>query len=120
MSQDNTRIPEGDELVICRCERVTWAKIQSTLHDNSALSVNQIKKLTRAGMGPCQGRTCAKLVEAIIAAKTRKIASFEYYHSRPPVRVVHLGRLAACADQFKEPKGPVRVAMLSATDSENE
>lgn len=120
MSLDNTQTPVDTDLIICRCERITRPQIQRAIHGNGAHTVNQVKKLTRAGMGPCQGRTCARVVEAVIIAETGKTPTSEYYLSRPPVRTVHLGQMATGADQFKEPKGPVSVAMLRVSRSKDE
>lgn len=107
----NSAQPDND-LVICRCEGVTLGQIRTCIHELGARSVNQVKKLTRAGMGPCQGRTCAGLVEMILAAESQTSVGIEPYKSRPPVRGMLIGVLAASADQFDEPAGPVSVAML--------
>lgn len=51
-----------DDLIVCRCERVTLAEIkaiiQSGVHD-----MNEIKAITRAGMGACGGKTCGSLIK---------------------------------------------------------
>jgi NADPH-dependent 2,4-dienoyl-CoA reductase/sulfur reductase-like enzyme/Fe-S-cluster-containing hydrogenase component 2 len=51
-----------DDLIVCRCERVTLAEIkaiiQSGVHD-----MNEIKAITRAGMGACGGKTCSSLIK---------------------------------------------------------
>ena len=66
-------------------------------------------------MGPCQGRTCAGVVEKILAVEAETPPGTEHLRSRPPVRGVHLGVLAAPADEFAEPDGPVSVVMLRTT-----
>jgi len=51
-----------DDLIVCRCERVNLAEIkaiiQSGVHD-----MNEIKAITRAGMGACGGKTCSSLIK---------------------------------------------------------
>lgn len=51
-----------DDLIVCRCERVTLAEIkaiiQAGVHD-----MNEIKAITRAGMGACGGKTCSSLIK---------------------------------------------------------
>jgi NADPH-dependent 2,4-dienoyl-CoA reductase/sulfur reductase-like enzyme/Fe-S-cluster-containing hydrogenase component 2 len=51
-----------DDLIVCRCERVSLAEIkaiiQSGVHD-----MNEIKAITRAGMGACGGKTCSSLIK---------------------------------------------------------
>ena len=106
-----------DELIICRCESVNLGRIQAAIHRSGARTVNHIKKLTRAGMGLCQGRTCAKVVESILAAEGQTPAGTEPYQARPPVRGLAVGTVARGADQYDEPSGPVKVRATSAQDS---
>ncbi len=51
-----------DDLIVCRCERVSLAEIkaiiQTGVHD-----MNEIKAITRAGMGACGGKTCSSLIK---------------------------------------------------------
>ena len=55
--------------LICRCEEVSREEIEKVIEDG-AVTVNEIKRFTRAGMGLCQGRTCRRLVERILSEKT--------------------------------------------------
>lgn len=54
--------------IICRCEEVTRGEIEDAVADGRR-SLSGIKKQTRAGMGACQGRTCSRLVQRILAEK---------------------------------------------------
>jgi bacterioferritin-associated ferredoxin len=107
-----------DDLTICRCEGVTWGQLKACIHHSGARTINQVKKLTRAGMGPCQGRTCARSVETILVIEEQTPAGAEPYLSRPPVRGIPVSTLAAGSDQFHEPTGPVSVAMTRTPDPE--
>ena len=51
---------------ICRCEEVSEGEIREAIRAG-ARSVVEVKRWTRAGMGICQGRSCRRLVERIIA-----------------------------------------------------
>jgi glycerol-3-phosphate dehydrogenase len=54
--------------IICRCEQVAEAEIVSAIHANPpALTVDAVKRRTRAGMGRCQGGFCGQRVAAILA-----------------------------------------------------
>ena len=62
-------VPEGnpaEERYICRCEEVTEREIRDAIR-SGARSVVEVKRWTRAGMGICQGRSCRRLVERILA-----------------------------------------------------
>ena len=105
------RTAGGDDLVVCRCEGVTLDQVKACVHVSEARSVNQVKKLTRAGMGPCQGRTCAAIVEKILSNETGVSRGSEPYYACPPLRGIPLEVLAADANRFAEPAGPVRAVM---------
>jgi len=107
-----------DDLTICRCEGVTRGQLKACIHHSGARTINQVKKLTRAGMGPCQGRTCARSVEIILTTEAKTPAGVEPYQSRPPVRGIPVSTLAMGSDQFHEPTGPVSVAMTRTPDPE--
>ena len=112
MNSTNANGKTDNDLIICRCEGVRLGQIQAAVRHSGIQTVNQVKKLTRAGMGPCQGRTCARIVEAILTAAGRTPVGAEPYQARPPVRGIAVGTLAAGADQFDEPAGPVKVRAL--------
>lgn len=114
--------PEGidDDLIVCRCEGITLGEIRLSIRCSDTRTINQVKKLTRAGMGSCQGRTCANLVEMVLAADDRTSMGKEPYVSRPPVRGIYMDALASSADQFKEPTGPISAVMLRTPTTEQE
>jgi len=118
MNSINTTIDTDDDPIICRCEEVRLGRIQATIRQSGAMTVNQVKKLTRAGMGPCQGRTCARIVETILSDAGHAPAGTEPYQARPPVRNLALETLAAGARQFDEPAGPVKVRALHKPDEQ--
>ena len=52
---------EHDNTMVCRCEDLTLAEIRRVIADGYK-TIDEIKRVTRAGMGPCQGRTCRQLI----------------------------------------------------------
>ena len=95
------RVPD-DGTIVCRCEEVTAGEIRMAVADGHSDS-NQVKFLTRCGMGPCQGRQCADVVENIIAATGGdSIARGGHYRGRPPVTPLTLGQLASLYPEEKE------------------
>ena len=46
-----------DHVIICRCEEITYGEIKQAIRDG-ATTLDGIKRVTRAGKGLCQGRTC--------------------------------------------------------------
>ena len=53
--------PLRDGDIVCRCERVTAGEIREAIR-NGCRDMNEIKTLTRAGMGACGGKTCQMLI----------------------------------------------------------
>lgn len=115
--EDHRETPHKDP-VICRCESVRLKQLQQAIRHSKVTTVNQLKKLTRAGMGPCQGRTCANLVERLIESEAGIPVGTEPYRARPPVRITSIAALAEFADQYDEPAGPVSVVMLRTSRSD--
>ena len=52
---------EKKEALVCRCEDITIDEIRQCIADGCT-TIDEIKHRTRAGMGPCQGRTCRMLI----------------------------------------------------------
>lgn len=55
--------------IICECEQVTWAEIESTLSDESRFNLGDVRRRTRLGMGPCQGTFCNHRAAAMAVEK---------------------------------------------------
>lgn len=54
--------------IVCRCESVTEGEIVDAIHSPcGAITVDGVKRRTRAGMGRCQGGFCGPRVTAILA-----------------------------------------------------
>lgn len=46
------------DTIVCRCEEVRYSAVRSAIEQGGANDARQVKQLTRAGMGWCQGRVC--------------------------------------------------------------
>lgn len=55
-----------EKIIICRCEDITLADIHE-LFEKGYTDIEEIKRLLRVGMGPCQGNTCNGLIQREIA-----------------------------------------------------
>jgi len=79
--------------VICRCEEVTLDEIMDAIK-RGARSIKEIKKLTRAGMGLCQGKTCHLIIARILAETLNtSISDIELDTPRPFLRPIPLNSL---------------------------
>jgi bacterioferritin-associated ferredoxin len=92
--ETSTEPADDDDLIICRCEEITKREIKEAIR-NGMSTLNGIKRVTRAGMGLCQGQTCQRLVNQILAGELgRPAGEFEPTTARAPVRPVKLSVLA--------------------------
>lgn len=81
--------------IICRCEEVTEGEIRDAIRKFDLKTVDEVKRITRAGMGVCQGRTCNRLIERILAEETnKKINEIPPPSKRPPVRPIEIEFIA--------------------------
>ncbi len=86
------------ETTICRCEEVLASSIDTAIA-NGALTVNAVKRATRCGMGPCQGRICAQLLTPYLERRAGvSQQSSGLITARPPIRPLPLRALATLAD----------------------
>ena len=69
IQKDEVTLPEdeikldriSDDAIVCRCERITAGEIRKLIR-LGIRDLNQIKAITRAGMGACGGKTCEDLI----------------------------------------------------------
>ncbi len=91
----NMLVVPDDDTLVCRCEEVSAGAIRAAVAAGHRDS-NQVKFITRCGMGPCQGRQCAAPVSHVVAAAIgRSPEESGQYRVRPPVNPLTLGQLAA-------------------------
>jgi D-hydroxyproline dehydrogenase subunit alpha len=85
-----------DQTVVCRCENVRQREVAEAASATDDVSV--VKALTRAGMGPCQGRNCQRHVAAVISrASGRPLDTIDLATPRMPVRPVPIAAMADAA-----------------------
>lgn len=96
--QSLLRVPAGlwrlptDDTIVCRCENVTLGALREAFATGH-LAPNTIKRVTRAGMGWCGGRTCLHAVSALAELHGAPAAAAPMT-PRPLVRPVTLASLA--------------------------
>jgi len=84
----------GDDLIICRCEEITQTEIREAIM-NGIQTLNGIKRITRAGMGLCQGQTCQRLVTRILIDELGlKASEIKPTTARAPARPISLAVFA--------------------------
>ncbi|MDD4835265.1 MAG: (2Fe-2S)-binding protein [Lutispora sp.] len=83
----------SDNTYVCRCEELTMGELRDLIRMGYR-SVDEIKRISRAGMGPCQGRTCRQLIMQELAKATNQdMKDMPMTTFRPPVKTIKLGAL---------------------------
>lgn len=89
----------SDETILCRCEEVCFGDARAALAEGLG-QAGAVKRATRIGMGPCQGRFCRPLLEALIGhvsgAAPDELSGFA---PRLPVKPVAIRDLATRTDR---------------------
>jgi bacterioferritin-associated ferredoxin len=79
---------------ICRCEEIAEQEVRQAIADG-ARTLNDVKRRTRVGMGPCQGIFCVRpLADLLREAAGMPEDAIVPMTARPPVRLLPLGLLA--------------------------
>jgi len=87
------------DIIICRCEDVSLADIRKCL-DQGYTTFEEIKRILRVGMGPCQGQTCTILVQREIARYLgKKVEDVKTPKTRPLTTGVVLKDIAGAKDE---------------------
>ncbi|ATW27886.1 (2Fe-2S)-binding protein [Candidatus Formimonas warabiya] len=90
---------EKGKTYLCRCEDITLEEIQQALKDG-AESFEDLKRITRCTMGPCQGKTCRNLImQEIAKAKGIKPGEVDVPTYRAIAKPVKLGKLAGAGGE---------------------
>ena len=83
-----------DDMLICRCEEVTKGEIRKAVHQG-VLTIEEMRRYLRNGMGLCQGQTCGKLVKGIMARELKvRPTDIEPATARAPMRPIEMKILA--------------------------
>jgi thioredoxin reductase/bacterioferritin-associated ferredoxin len=82
------------DTVICRCEEITASEIHAAF-DEGTVDLAQLKRMTRAGMGYCQGRMCGPALGSLLARRMGLgMDAIPQLSIRPPVKPVPIEVMA--------------------------
>jgi NAD(P)H-nitrite reductase large subunit len=73
------------KIIVCRCEDVTLEDITGAI-ERGYRDIEEVKRYTGLGTGPCQGRECMCHCASLIAQRTRQDAGhIPPFTTRPPL-----------------------------------
>ena len=74
------------KVLVCRCMEITEGEVRNAVRQG-ARTVDAVKRVTQAGFGLCQSKTCFNVIARIISEETGKPASEIYpIRIRVPIR----------------------------------
>ncbi|UCE56614.1 MAG: FAD-dependent oxidoreductase [Desulfobacterales bacterium] len=82
-----------DDAVVCRCERITAGEIKAAIQQG-VRDMNQLKALTRAGMGACGSKICRPMIWRIFKEEGIPLTTVTDSVDRPLFVEVPIGVLA--------------------------
>jgi bacterioferritin-associated ferredoxin len=82
-----------DDTIVCRCERVTAGEIRDLIRQGYR-DINEIKAVSRAGMGSCGAKTCTALIHRLFRDEGIPDAEVVDQTPRPLFMEVPLGVFA--------------------------
>ena len=88
----------GSEAMACLCERVSASEVRRLIR-SGITDINQIKAVTRAGMGACGGKSCDTLIRSIFRQEGIDPGRITPGTQRPLFVEVPLGTLAGASGQ---------------------
>jgi bacterioferritin-associated ferredoxin len=83
------------KIIVCRCEDVTLDDVEHSVARGYA-DIEEVKRYTGFGTGPCQGKECLGLIACALAEITgQPPATIPPFTSRPPLSPTPLRLFAA-------------------------
>jgi sarcosine oxidase subunit beta len=75
----------ASKVILCRCEDVTLVDVRRAVASGFG-DLEEVKRYTGFGTGPCQGKECLRAVALAIAeASGKPVASIQPFTTRPPL-----------------------------------
>ena len=90
-----------DNTIVCRCERVSVGEIREWIRSGVG-DFNELKALTKVGMGACGGKTCTPLIERIFREEGVSIDEIIPGTKRPLFIEVPMGVFANTKNKKEE------------------
>ncbi|HEX78215.1 MAG TPA: (2Fe-2S)-binding protein [Dehalococcoidia bacterium] len=80
-----------DTIIVCRCEDITLEELRRYILQEGLKDINSLRRVSRCGMGACQGKTCRPLVLRELATATgQRPEDLPVNAFRPPTKPLAL------------------------------
>src|SRR5262249_54932367 len=93
------------DTLVCRCEEVTLRAVEASF-DEGAGELGAVKRVTRAGMGRCQGRYCAPVLADLWARRSGlPLAEEQWFAPAPPFKPIPVAAAVEAIAALDLPEG---------------
>jgi len=87
-------------IFVCRCEDVTLHEVEHAI-DSGLATIEDIKRYTGLGTGPCQGKECMVAISRLLVERELVPADrLQPFTARPPAEPVTFAALATAPDRL--------------------
>jgi NAD(P)H-nitrite reductase large subunit len=86
-----------DDTIVCRCERVSAGEVRELIRQGYR-DINEIKAVSRAGMGACGAKTCTALIHRLFRDEGIPDAEVVDQIDRPLFMEIPLGAFAGVSE----------------------
>ncbi|CAB4948675.1 MAG: NAD(P)-binding protein [Actinobacteria bacterium] len=91
-----------EETVVCRCLSISYAQIKSGISEDT-LSAGASKRISRVGMGRCQGRYCSPVIQKLISENSGyELDERSGFAPQMPIKPVEIGVVAYSQEPTNE------------------
>jgi hypothetical protein len=91
-----------EETVVCRCLSISYAQIKAGISEDT-LSAGASKRISRVGMGRCQGRYCSPVIQKLIAENSGlEMNENSGFAPQMPIKPVEIGVIAYSQETANE------------------
>jgi NADPH-dependent 2,4-dienoyl-CoA reductase/sulfur reductase-like enzyme/Pyruvate/2-oxoacid:ferredoxin oxidoreductase delta subunit/bacterioferritin-associated ferredoxin len=108
----------ADDVIICRCERVSAGEIRALIRQGYG-DLNEIKTISRAGMGACGSKTCGTLILRLFKEEGIPEARLTRMTHRPLFVEVPLGVFAGPGEEHPAPAVQSAAGVTSPAPGKN-
>ena len=84
---------DGSETYVCHCEDVSLKDLLETLKGRKSITAQELKHVTRLGMGPCRGSRCLPRARQVLRAHGIEVTG-EFTPRGPMANLVEIGNVS--------------------------
>ena len=83
---------DGSETYVCHCEDVSLKELLETLKGRQSITAQELKHVTRLGMGPCRGSRCLPRAKQVLRAHGIEVTG-DFTPRGPMANLVEIGNV---------------------------